>query len=47
LSIPVTVLAPQGVLTATGSSVFAAAIALKQSDPRLRWGQTVRVEFGA
>jgi multidrug resistance efflux pump len=41
----VTALNPQGVTTPAGDSVFTATIALDQPDAKLRWGQTVRVEF--
>ncbi|HEX2034533.1 MAG TPA: HlyD family efflux transporter periplasmic adaptor subunit, partial [Chloroflexota bacterium] len=43
----VTAIAPQGTATPAGDTTFTANIAFDRSDPALRWGQTVKVEFGA
>jgi membrane fusion protein (multidrug efflux system) len=39
-------LSPQGTATQAGDANFAATIAFERPDPVLRWGQTVKVEFG-
>ncbi len=41
----VVAIAPQGIVTPTGDTVYTVTIDLDRQDPELRWGMTTKVEF--